>query len=341
MKKQLIFLCLVVVLALAAMGSLLLQNQPQQEQKSLLLKDFDANQLVSITLENAQGTLLELSNTEKGWQANVADLQRAYPVAKDKLSDFVSALSTVVKFEAKTSQVKNYAKLGLQDISNIDSQGTLVTLKTSNQQWQVLIGNLASSGAGHYARIPTENGSWLLNQTLDLPTEYVEWLKQPIFDFEVSKIQRVSMQGDAPWDIIQASSVDGQFQLADMPPSRQLKYAAVLDGFIDNLVGVRFDSLQSFDQAMWQTLDTESVLEIEIQSGIKLRATSATLNDEHYLLITSNDNDRQHYWSDVVYKVSSFSAGQLNKVIEDFLMPLENPDITNTAPSIDEGESPN
>lgn len=341
MKKQLIFLSLVVVLALTAMSSLLLQNQPVEPGKRLLFADLDGNQLVEITLENAQGVLLQIINNDGVWMAEIEGLDKPYPVAQEKLSEFVSNLNSVTLFEAKTSKPKNYPRLGLQDITADDSQATLITLKASNQQWQVLVGNLAASGTGHYTRKPSESSSWLLSKAINLPTERFQWLKQPILDFDVSSVQRIAMSGENPWEITKTTSGDGQFQLMDLPDGRTLKYAAVLDGLVDNLVGIRFDSLQPYVPEIWQSFDIQSVLSVDTLQGKQFTLTTALLEDTYYLMISDSSASPSHYWQNAIYTISSFSAGQLNKSIEDFLSELEEPTSNSTLPAIDEGESPN
>jgi hypothetical protein len=341
MKKQLLFLFLVVVLALTAMSSLLMQNQSVDSGKELLFSDMDGNQLVEITLENAQGVLLQISNIGEGWMAEVEGLNKPYPVSQDKLSEFVSSLNTVTLFEAKTSKLKNYPRLGLQDISADDSQATLITLKSSQKQWQVLIGNLAASGAGHYARKPSESTTWLLDKAISLPTEKFQWLKQPILDIDVSNIQRVAMDSDSPWEIVKVANGTEQFQLTDLPQGRTLKYAAVLDGLVGNLVSIRFDTVQNYIPADWQSYDIQSVLSVETQQGHQLSLTTAKLEDTYFLMISDLNSPSNHYWQDVIYTISSFSAGQLSKSVEDFLAEAEQPINSNIGPAIDEGESPN
>lgn len=341
MKKQILFLSLIVVLALTAMSSLLLQKQPVDPSKKLLFSDLDGNQLVKITLENAQGVLLEINKNTGLWMAEVEGLEAPYPVSQDKLSEFVTDLNSATLFEAKTSKRQNYPRLGLQDISANDSQATLITLKANHQQWQVLVGNLATSGAGHYVRKPTESGTWLLSNVIGLPTERLQWLKQPILDFDVSSIKRVAMSGDNPWEIVNSTNSAGQFELTDLPEGRTLKYAAVLDGFVDNLVGIRFDSLQPYVPAVWESFEIQSVLSIDTQQGQQITLTTAMLEDTFYLLISDSTGTSNHYSREVIYTISNFSAGQLNKSIEDFLAEVEEPSANNVGPAIDEGESPN
>jgi hypothetical protein len=341
MKKQILFLSLTVVLALTAMSSLLLQNQPVESGKRLLFADLNGNQLVEITLENAQGVLLNISNNNDAWMAEVEGLETPYPVDKEQLSEFVSNLNSVTLFEAKTSKPKNYPRLGLQNISTDDSQATLITLKASNQEWQVLLGNLAVSGTGHYARKPSENRSWLLSNTINLPTEKFQWLKQPILDLDVSSVQRVAMIGENSWEIVRATDGEGQFKLMDLPDDRTLKYAAILDGLVDNLVGIRFDRLQPYVPELWQSFDVQSVLSVETLQGQQLTITTALLENTYYLMLSDPSGSSGQYWQDIIYTISSFTAGQLNKGIEDFLSEVEEPSISGVAPAIDEGESPN
>lgn len=337
MKNSIVLLLLIVIVAGASVF-MLQQGAPKQTESELLFADLSskANNVNKVRLENHAGVLFQAEQKDGVWLASHLVGQGDYPADASALSELITALMQTQQVEAKTAKVVNHPKLGLMDIGKEGSQAVLVTLQSAGKSWQVLIGKTASSFVGSYARLPNQNQTWLLDKTISLPTEETEWLKQPILDIAEDDILTVSREGEKVWSI--SKDEDGNNQLLEMPEGRELKYSGILDSVASNITDLRFDQFQPLDDEVWTSYESVMALDVALKDDKSLTISLAKQGEDHFVRFSSVFLNE--YWQNYIYQISSFSAGQLNKTLEDFL--AEMPEETSEAETsmIDEGEAP-
>ena len=341
MNKQILPLFLFAVLVVGAAIALLVDRDVEQTSSKPLFEELraQATNVNKIVLTNNQGTLLDAQQQQGQWFV-MSDVSKRYPADQQRLSDLLRALAEAVLVEAKTAKAENYARLGLDSINTPDSQSTLVEVYAGNQKWQVLIGNLPSSGVGHYIRKPSDVQSWLIDTTIDIAEEHADWLQQPILDISVAEVSSVSRMGEKGWQISRSVGETDSLVLDNLPEDRALRYEGILQSAVESLLSVRFDALAATDPSRWEDQGAVvSQLILTMSDGSAITAFVAQVNDEHFVRFEDNGDGNKPYWHQLDYKISSFSATQLSKSLEDLLEPLP----TETGPSlsnIDEGEAP-
>lgn len=317
MNKQVSVLAAIAVLAIG-LGVWL--SQPSSKvnfEAGLLFEDLQefANKLDSVEIENAQGVLLEAKKSNDSWLATVKPNQPAYPISQEKLAKLVETMMLAKLVEAKTSKPENYIRLGLQSIDVEDSMARLITFRANDQTWQVIVGNEASFGEGHYIIEPGDRQSWRTDKTISLPIDRFSWLKQPILPFEEQNIHSISRVDNFNWQITRTESDD--FQLINKPKDKELEYDSVLNSVASNLITLKFEQLVSAEENFIQSLKVVTQLEV-VATGDKIfQIIISELDDKYFVnFIASGPTE---YWLEWYYQVSNFSAQQLIKTLDDFL----------------------
>ncbi|PKH00616.1 DUF4340 domain-containing protein [Paraglaciecola sp. MB-3u-78] len=341
MNKQVSVLAIFAILALG-LGVWLSQSPSKDKFEAVLL--FDdlqelANQVDNVEIRNAQGVLFSAKKLGDRWLATFDPEQPVYPISQDKLAEFVETMMRVKLMEAKTSKPENYIRLGLQSVDVDDSMSSLVTLKTSENSWQVLVGNSVTLGEGQYILKPGDPRSWRTDKTIHLPIDKYSWLKQPILPYQAQDISSVSRVDSSDWQITRA--VSGDFQLINMPKDKQLEYPSILNSIVSSLTSLDFEQLLPADEVFNQPSKILTQLEVSTAEQKIFQVVVSELEDKHFVNFISTA--QTEYWQKWTYQVSNFSAQQLIKTIDDFL-EQENT-ITNNSDTIsqtiDEGDSPN
>jgi hypothetical protein len=298
-----------------------------------------ANQVDSVEITNAQGVLFSAQKLGDRWLATFDPEQPVYPVSQAKLSEFVDTMMRVKLVEAKTSKSENYSRLGLQSIEIDDSMASLVTLKTREYSWQVVVGNKVNVGEGHYILKPADPQSWRTDKSIYLPIDKFSWLKQPILPYEEQDISSVSRVDSSDWQIVRAAS--GDFELINMPNDRELEYASILNSIVTSITSLDFEQLVAIDEKFAQPLKILTQLEVNTAEGKTIQVVVSQLEDKHF--VNFNSTGQLEYWQKWYYQISNFSAQQLIKTLDDFLVE-ESSSISVSNKSnkvIEEGDSPN
>jgi hypothetical protein len=351
MNKQVSVLAVIAILALG-LGVWLIQSPSKDKfEASLLFDDLQkfANQVKSVEISNAQGVLFKAQKSGDSWLANFDPEQPAYPISQDKLADFVEIMMRLKLVEAKTSKSKNYARLGLQSIDIDDSMASLVIMKTNKQSWQVLVGNKVTLGEGHYILKPDDAQSWRTDKTINLPLDKFSWLKRPILPYQVQDIISISRVDSLDWHITKSANSD--FYLINMPKDRELEYPSILNSIVSNLISLDFERLIRIDEAavdedavdeeFTQSLKVLTQLEVNTAEQKIFQMVVSELDDKYYVNFTSKGPP--DYWQKWYYQISNFSAKQLIKTLDDFLVEEIKTTIpsNNSTQAVDEGDSPN
>jgi hypothetical protein len=341
MNKQVSILAVCAILSLGLVVWLSQSPSKYKFEAVLLFDDLQefANQVESLEIKNAQGLLFSAKKIEGRWLATFAQEQTAYPISQDKLSEFVEIMMRTKLVEAKTSKPENYIRLGLQSIDVEDSMASLVTLKTSDNAWQVLVGNEVTLGKGQYILKLDDPRSWRTDKTIHLPIDKYSWLRQPILPYQAQDISSVSRVDSFGWQI--ARSVSGDLQLINMPKDKKLEYPSILNSIVSSLTSLNFEEFLPNDEVFEQTLKIVTQLEVNTAQQNIFQVVVSELDNKYFVNFFSSN--QTEYWQKWTYQVSNFSAQQLIKTIDDFLEQEEA--ITSNSDTkyqnVDEDDSPN
>ncbi|MFQ3192069.1 MAG: hypothetical protein ACI936_003220 [Paraglaciecola sp.] len=281
--------------------------------------------------------MYSIKKTDGRWLATFELERPAYPTSQTKLADSIKSMISVKLVEAKTSKQQNYARLGLQSIDIDDSMASLVTLKTDEKSWQVIVGNKVSPGGGQYVLKIGDIESWKTDKTITLPIDKFFWLKKPILLYQSHDIRPVLRVDSQDWHIVR--SVSGNFELMNMPKDRELAYASILNSIIGSLTSLDFEHLFFADE-FFKPIKVLTQLEVSTEDNNVFQVAVSELDDKYLVSFSSESNSE--YWQQWYYQISNFSAKQLIRTSND-LLAKENTILSNinkTNKNIEEGKSP-
>lgn len=322
-----------IIAALAAVailvGWLLSSGDRQSEFESqLLFPELQANvdSVDSLSVQAASGLLLHASKLDGQW---VAANQANYPLENDKIIRLLNSLVSAQLDSAKTAKPENFARLGLSDLSEQDSGARLVTIAAADRQWQVLLGETASSGTGIYLRQPEQMQTWLSRTDIELPGDEFAWLNKQLLAIDKSQVTGLSYNEQWHINLQPAEEADSEsWVLAEQPQDRALQYDTILENSVDDILNLKFQTLLQQRPVPTDNWNLVSEVSINTLSG---EATVLTLYEseaQHLVLVDTPDkNAVQNQW---VFEVSSFYADRLKRELEYFLEPVEEPE-TNEA----------
>ncbi|MDF2179598.1 DUF4340 domain-containing protein [Aliiglaciecola sp. CAU 1673] len=336
MNKHLLSLTLIVLLGL--LGGYLLNQQGADQglpERGPLLPELaeQGNAIQSIRVQNAQQGDIQAKLQDGQWV-----LASTFPADAEKLAELVQALVDAQKLQQKTANAEYFHRLGLQDIEVTDSVASLLTIDAANQRWQVLVGNVPASGHGRYVRMAGDEQSWLIDKDLDIPVTELDWMRQPILDVSKDEVTALSRTDEPGWSMVR-NEQSTEFELAAMPTGRGLKYAAVLSGVVSNLVNLHFEQVQAWDASLWQSYTPVADFSLQTNSKGQINIQLAQAEGRHFVHFNQESEESEPaYWQRWIFQISDFSAGQLNKVLEDFLAEPPAPQDKLPVSNLDEGQ---
>ena len=158
-----------------------------------------------------------------------------------KLRQLVLAFADAKLLEQKTSNPDRYAQLGVDDAA-----GTTVTIAGEEFEYSVIVGNEAQSRY-RYARMVGDEQSWLISADPDLPDDIGEWLDPDVIDVDAVAIRSVTIKhaDGEEIQIFKEAEDSNDYQVRDVPESRELSYASVANGMAGVLAGLTLDDVKS------------------------------------------------------------------------------------------------
>jgi hypothetical protein len=250
----------------------------------------------------------------------VVDVRDDYRADFAKLAVLVAALAEARIVEEKTSNPDNYAQLGVDDPA-AGGSGTHVTLSGEGFEYELIVGKSAQ-GVFRYARVPSDQTSYLVDQALDMPSSPDDWLVKEIVDLAADRIRRVTItHADGETITIEKQSAeDANYSAPNIPAGRELSYPSVGNSIAGALSGLTFEAVRKARAA-----EPATTTVLETWDGLTVTASIVSEDDGNWLSISalaaeSEDadtiNERLAEWQ---YRIADFKMNQLTRHWEDIL----------------------
>ena len=280
-----------VVVAIVAVGAGIWlagrQAATPSEQSALLYPDFkkELAAVTGIRIVKAGGaTAVELKHGDAGWTVS----ERAnYPADEAKLRKLIGNLADAKLVEEKTSAAENYAKLGVEDVSNAAATGTQLEVDGPKSPLKLIVGKQGPGGQSHYVRRAGEPKSWLINKSLDASSSPDQWLRKSIIDVSADRVQsaEVSISGAKPYSAMKKSRADADFTVDGLPKGKQLSSPSAADSFASALAGLTLADVQP---ATAMSGEPAARAVIKTFDGLVAEATGWKNGDKHYLALKTS-----------------------------------------------------
>lgn len=204
-----------------------------------------ANDIDRIAITRAGETTI-VARHEGAW---VTPDRGNYAANVTKVREVLLAMSDATVVEAKTANPDLHDRLGVDLPGNESSKGTSVAASAGEQSFELIFGNVAQQNF-RYARVASEDQSWLIDQNPDIPAETGQWLNTDIIDIDSNRIRSVSIVHPDGESISISKEADTQtdFTVAAIPAGRELSYSTVANGIGGALNDLDLDDVRAYSE---------------------------------------------------------------------------------------------
>lgn len=154
------------------------------------------NDISYIKIQTHQNTLT-LTKDQDLWTVKEHD---NYAAAIDKVRELVLGVGNLKRVEPKTAKAENYARIGVQDVTQEGAKSTQITMIAGSDKKlaDLIIGDSKPSKAdaslqSYYIRTTEDPQSWLVDGKLPDKWEPKDWLDIDIIELKRERIQQVKV----------------------------------------------------------------------------------------------------------------------------------------------------
>lgn len=308
-----------VVLVLGAISLALLKGQSSSTSPNapaFLLPELGANahRVSDIVIENGNNDTLTIQRRKDNWIVSIGETAHPFPANPEVLKALLSSLSAAQIREAKTGKPQYHALLGVESRNFEDSYSTQITIFADSHNWSLLVGKVATSGAGTYVRFPDDNQAWLIDQTVELPLSRVGWLDKSVVSLkDITKITRTDDQHR--WWIEKSDS--GETTLFPNKNELTYRYPTILDNYITSWSELTFSDLIWMDETIAQALP-EPISKFYIENKKEQVASIGLYRYRDRVWLNCEGCYQTLDTSHWLVELSPFSLAQIDKASADF-----------------------
>ena len=266
---------------------------------------------------------------ERGAQAWTVQEVNGYTADAGKLRALLLALSRAMRVEEKTSNPENYARLGVADPGSGDGAALSISLSGTGTPAALLVGRTSQGQDGTYVRFAGDAPSWLIDETLNVDREPMDWVDRLVVDVAPESIKSLSIvdAGGERFSIGREES-GTEYQFENLPEGRQINQGAA-NRLAGEFGSFNFDDVSKEESAA----DPESfTVSINTFGGARISATLSKTDDKHYMTLAASAGgesapaedtaeliraiERRAGWR---FEIPAFKYSQLNKTRDDLL----------------------
>lgn len=187
---------------------------------------------------------VEVVRTKDGWA--VGD-REGYSADAVKVRKLLLALAEAKPLEEKTSNAEQYAKLGVEDVTQPAASGIRIELHGQKTPVNLIAGKPGNGAQAMYVRRTGEPASWLINQTLETPSTPDAWLRKEIIEVPADRIQSaaITVGIDKGYTAAKQARTDTDFKVDAIPKGRELSSPSAANGVASALTSVTLVDVKS------------------------------------------------------------------------------------------------
>jgi hypothetical protein len=247
------------------------------------------NDVDRLVFTAGDGTVSTLVRGQAQW--TVTELA-AYPAHWNKLKILLADLARAEIVEFKTDNPDYFARLGVEDVSDKSAQGTLLEIFRGERLAAIIAGNDAGSLAGQYLRIADQAQSVLIDRSLDVSADPLDWADTEVVNIgssQVAELEILHPDGNRI-RIGKLSADDPDFSLEDLPENRELLSSWSVNSLANVFSMLRMDSVVADTGAM-----AGEFVEIRLLtfSGLEIRAEAFEQDESGWVRIKARAQVQQ------------------------------------------------
>lgn len=248
-----------------------------------------------------------------------------YPIDFERFLSFVDKLAAAEVTEKKTARREYHSTLGVADEGGEEEIGTLVSIGSESESFELIVGNESGSGRGSFVRRPQSDQVYLVDQQIEVSPDAVDWLDPIVINIDSKKIRRVEIQGVSGL-VAERNPESGDIELKGLPEDAELKYPTIADGLARVLVNLRLQDVAPYDESLWREAGVARYL---LEGGEAVKVRTVKKDDDFWLHLDTSQlgglSDLSAYkdrsrWQ---YQVSQYVFNEFNKTMADMLKSEE------------------
>jgi hypothetical protein len=246
------------------------------------LKDH-INDVRSVTITIAEDKpVVTLSRSGKGWTVQE---KGGYAADTGKLRELLLKLADARLMEAKTTNERHYADLGVEEIKSAGAKGVKVVLSGLASPAELIIGHISAKSGGTFVRRPGDTQSWLANGSLTVDRDPANWIDRAIVDIAPERISEITLTkpGGKPVRAVRDPST-GSLKLADIPAGREA--ADAVSGLASTLSGLTLEDVMPASSIQIPGNDKLLQAVYRTSDGVKLNMWGWGQDGKHYVRIS-------------------------------------------------------
>ncbi|MCV6638985.1 DUF4340 domain-containing protein [Candidatus Albibeggiatoa sp. nov. NOAA] len=237
---------------------------------------------------------IEVTNNSEKFTVQFASEQwglaekQGYPVKEENVRNVLLGVASLAILEPKTQKPENYAKLGVQDVTEENSDSTLLTLKQGDTVVSSLIvgyDRIARSDntlREIYVRKPDEAQSWAVEGLLNLEKTSKDWLEKIIINVEGNRIREavISENGAELVRIFKQQPSDNDYQMANLPEKAMISSSYSINQIAHFLANLNMEDVSVSDSLGAEVVGREIVF--TAYDGLQVTLNLVKQNDVYY-----------------------------------------------------------
>lgn len=301
MKQKALALAAIFFMALLILVQLETEQDLTKGESLLLLPELreaiDSVSEIKILNGNneSQVTILNQGN---GWHIQE---KSGYLANFETLSDLLRDMAELKVLERKTAKAKYHAELGLNDG---ESKGVIVRI-SADKLYEMMVGHTSQS-RGTFVRKPDKDQVYLVEQTLEVSSDPIDYLNPVFLSLESSEVETVVIR--TPDSLLKAvrDETTKKMIIEDIPEGAELRYETVADSLARIFINLRFNDVEPYRVGLFNQ-PSETI--VTTSSGDSKVIRSENINDSFWVQMGED-------WQ---YEISEYTFNELNKSMNDML----------------------
>lgn len=256
------------------------------------------SQLVSLVRGAQSWTITELSS---------------YPADWTRVREVLTGVAWASVSELKTSNPEYFSRLGVEEITDEDARGIMLEIGVGKDHYELILGHEAESRGGQYVRIAGADQSYLISETIDVPSTPIAWADDIIVDIGSGLVAEVNI-AHADGELVTVSRIsadDGDFSLHDVPKGRETQAAWVINRLAGAFTQLRMENVMP--ESLFSGTPGAAV-RVLLFSGLELAAEVFEANGSTWIRIQAKRHE-----SAIPAEGADPQEGQAQDQIEDVL----------------------
>ena len=211
-----------------------------------------------------------------------------YLASQANVNRLLVGLSFLKTIEPKTSKPERYDRIGLEEPGTDGASGNLYVIEDGAGKVlsQIIVGDRKPARANpnaneFYVRVPGTPQAWLVEGTLPISSDVVDWIDDALFELDVHRVKRVLVEhGDGEvMDVARTPGVDEGFSIQNVPAGREVENPLLVRNVATGIMKFILDDVRPESEA--PPIDKPDVtLTVTTYDGLQVKMTGVRAEED-------------------------------------------------------------